>query len=82
MISREVVVSEVKDILREYLFRSPDVNLDDTLWSLGLDSLDHLELVMQLEDQFFFNATDADVENLRTVEDLVNLVMKRGRRED
>jgi acyl carrier protein len=44
------------------------------LESLGADSLDVLEIVMMLEDEFGIEIADQDVPRLRTVDDLVRYV--------
>ncbi|PAA52824.1 hypothetical protein BOX15_Mlig022831g1, partial [Macrostomum lignano] len=38
---------------------------------LGLDSLDHVELIMAVEDEFGFEIPDQDAERLRSPEDIV-----------
>lgn len=39
---------------------------------LGADSLDVVELVMELEDTFSIQIEDDDVENIRTVQNIVD----------
>lgn len=46
----------------------------DTLDSLGVDSLDRVEIVMDLEDEFSIEVSDEEMANLVTVADLINLV--------
>ncbi|KAJ8923039.1 hypothetical protein NQ315_001587 [Exocentrus adspersus] len=46
---------------------------------LGLDSLDHVEVIMAMEDEFGFEIPDADAERLLTPADIVRYV---GDRED
>ena len=41
---------------------------------LGLDSLDIVDMVMTLEDEFGIEVPDEAIENLRTVGDVVNFV--------
>lgn len=45
---------------------------------LGLDSLDAVELVIALEQQFGIDVSDAEVARLETVGDLVTLVVERA----
>ena len=53
----------------------PDAHvLDD----LGADSLDVVELVMALEERFDLVVPDEDVEDLRTIADVVTYVDKRA----
>ena len=42
--------------------------------NLSADSLDFVELVMTLEDEFNMEITDEDAEKLKTVEDIVNFI--------
>lgn len=38
---------------------------------LGLDSLDHVEVIMAMEDEFGFEIPDQDAEKLSTPKDLI-----------
>lgn len=49
----------------------PEANLLD---DLGADSLDVVELVMALEEEFSIEVPDDDVENIRTIQDIVSYV--------
>jgi acyl carrier protein len=44
---------------------------------LGLDSLSILEIAVDVENQFKFQASDEELSSIRTVEDAVTLVTKR-----
>lgn len=44
---------------------------------LGADSLDTVELVMALEDEFDTEIPDEDAEKIRTVGDALNYIKKR-----
>lgn len=46
---------------------------------LGLDSLDHVEIIMAVEDEFGFEIPDMDSERLYTVKDLIQYI---GDKED
>ena len=50
---------------------TPDKNLSN---DLGADSLDVVELSMDLEREFNLKFEDADTEKIQTVEDLYNLI--------
>lgn len=41
---------------------------------LGLDSLDHVEVIMAMEDEFAFEIPDVDAERLMTPFDIVKYV--------
>lgn len=48
-----------------------DTNIQD---DLGADSLDIVDLIMAVEDEFEVKIEDEDVENLKTVGDIVNYI--------
>ncbi len=50
---------------------TPEANLLD---DLGADSLDVVELVMALEEEFSIEVPDDDVENIRTIGDVISYV--------
>ena len=53
----------------------PEANLLD---DLGADSLDVVELVMALEEEFSIEVPDDDVENIRTIQDIVSYVARKA----
>jgi acyl carrier protein len=53
---------------------TPGADLRD---DLGADSLDVIELVMQVEESFDFEIPDEDAENVRTVKDILDYVTAR-----
>ena len=71
-----MVFDKVKEILVDQL----DVNEDSiTLESvitddLGADSLDVVDLVMSLEEEFDVEIPDEDIESIKTVEDIVKFI--------
>ena len=46
----------------------------DLLQDLGMDSLDMVELTMALEEEFNFEISDAEAEQIKTVEQIINKV--------
>ena len=49
----------------------------DIVNDLGADSLDVVDLVMTLEDEFDIEIPDEDIENFHTVGDVVNYLEER-----
>jgi acyl carrier protein len=47
---------------------------------LGLDSLDVVELVMALEEEYGIEITDEEAEKIQTVEDVVRFLERHGHR--
>lgn len=52
------------------------VTADTTLEDLGADSLDLVEVIMAIEDEFDVQIKDEDLENLKSVGDLINYISK------
>ena len=71
-----MVFEKVRDILCEQLDLDEDsVTLDsDIADDLGADSLDVVDLLMSLEDEFEVEIPDEEIENLRTVGQLVKYI--------
>lgn len=50
----------------------PEIRIKD----LGLDSLDQIEFIMQIEEAFNIEITDEVAEHLHTIKDVVSMVTK------
>ena len=64
----ERVINIVNDIL------GIEATEEDTFEDLYMDSLDLVEIIIECEEEFGYPITDDKVQNLKTVEDLVNLI--------
>lgn len=64
----ERVIDIVNDIL------GVEATEEDTFEDLYMDSLDLVEIIIECEKEFSYPITDDKVQNLKTVEDLVNLI--------
>lgn len=51
--------------------------LDEGVANNGMDSLDFIELVMELEEQFDVSILEEEVDQCRTIRDLIILVDKK-----
>ncbi len=73
------IEERVKRILIEQLGVKEEgvVPKADIVDDLGADSLDTVELVMALEEEFGFEIPDEDAERMRTVGDIVSYLEKR-----
>ena len=71
-----MIFEEVKDILAENLDLDPNtIELtSDLATDLGADSLDAIDIVMSIEDQYGIEVPDSVIENMKTVEDIVNFI--------
>ncbi len=67
---------KVKDILAEQLRIDPERITEDAeiIADLGADSLDVLQLLMTIEDEYGVKIPDEELENFRTVGDVVEYV--------
>ena len=73
---REEILDKVKEVIVEQLnVEEDDVNEDASFVDdLGADSLDIVELVMALEEQFSISIPDEEAENIKTVGDAVEYI--------
>ncbi|MCL1866134.1 MAG: acyl carrier protein [Oscillospiraceae bacterium] len=70
------VFEEVRKIIVEQLDKDEEaVTLSSNIADdLGADSLDVVDLVMEFEDKFSVEIPDEQVENIKTVEDIVKFI--------
>ncbi len=74
------IQARVKEIVIEQLGVNEDEVTPEAsfLEDLGADSLDIVELVMALEEEYELEISDEDAENIKTVQDVVSYI--EGRR--
>ena len=71
----ELLELKVKQVVSSILAcRIIDVNVDTKLSYLGMDSLDRIELQMRCEDYFCVTIDDNDMQQVKTVGDLITLI--------
>lgn len=73
------VEDKVKRIIADRLEIEPgDISLEaEFISDLGADSLDIVELLMTLEDEFDLEISDEDAEQIKTVNDAVSYINER-----
>ena len=70
-----MVLNKIKSIVADKLsINASDITMDTTLEDLGADSLDVVEVIMALEDEFDIEISDEVAENISTVGDLVEYI--------
>lgn len=75
---------KVKDIIVEELGIDPErVKMEASfIDDLGADSLDIVQLVMAIEEEFNIDIPDEDVEKLRTVQDVQSYLKTNSKTDD
>lgn len=78
MATREEIFEQVKEIVAEMLGADEGgiTEADSFEEDLGADSLDLVELVMELEDRFGIKISDEDAREIKTIGQAVDYVLK------
>lgn len=79
MIDREKISKKVLNIVGEVAGKDP-VTLnpkDDLVNEIGLDSLDTIEVIMHLEEEFGYSISDEEAEQLNTIDDIVEFIVNK-----
>jgi len=75
-------MSDVTDKIKKIICEQLDVPEEDVVPEasfvddLGADSLDQVELIMAMEEEFDVSIPDEDAENIGTVQDAIDYVQK------
>lgn len=71
-----MILEKIKAILSEQFDVEEDEITNETNIAddLGADSLDVVDLIMSIEDEFEVEIPDEDVEGIKTVEDIVKYI--------
>lgn len=75
-----MIFDKITEILAEQLAADKDTMTNDTKIAedLGADSLDLVDLLMSIEDEFGIEIPDEEVENLKTIGDVVNYISAKA----
>ena len=67
--------NKIKQIIADHLGTVKNITEDSNIVNdLGADSLDTIELVMALEEEFGFEINDSDAEKITTVGDAIKFI--------
>lgn len=71
-----MIFDKIKEILADQLDADiDDMTMDtDIAKDLGADSLDVVELLMSIEDEFSVEIPDEEIENIKTIGELVEYI--------
>jgi acyl carrier protein len=77
------LLERLRSLLSERLgVAAEDIEPGETFSELGADSLDTVELVMELEEEFDIHVPDEDAERIRTIADAIRYLEQRRKRGD
>ena len=69
-------INEVENLIKEKL-NVAEIDKNATLATYGLDSLDVVEFILELEDKFSISFEAEDTKDIKTIGDLLTLVEKK-----
>ena len=74
--AKEEIFDKLKELVVDQLgVEEDEVTMEATMQDdLGADSLDLVDLVMSVEEEFGVKVADEDLENIKTVGDIVNYI--------
>ena len=78
--AKEEIFDKLKELVVDQLgVEEDEVTMEATMQDdLGSDSLDLVDLVMSVEEEFGVKVADEDLENIKTVGDIVNYIEERA----
>lgn len=74
------MLEKIREILQEQLNIDPEDVTENSSFrdDLGVDSLDLFELLMNLEEEYGFEVPSEDMDDLRTVGDVIDYLQRNG----
>jgi len=78
--TKEEILAKVKNVISENVNVGEDQITTDAKFveDLGADSLDQVELIMALEDEFEIKVPEEEAEKLTTVGEAVDYILKKS----
>ncbi|MEA9975668.1 MULTISPECIES: acyl carrier protein [unclassified Pseudomonas] len=76
---RTSIASKFKEIVANYMELGMETISDSSIsfLELGVDSLDSVEILMETEKQFDIVTTSDEIESIKTVEEAIDLIVKK-----
>ena len=80
IMAKEEIFDKLKELVVDQLgVEEDEVTMEASMQDdLGADSLDLVDLVMSVEEEFGVKVADEDLENIKTVGDIVNYIEDRA----
>ena len=76
MEENKMILEKLKEIMEENLsVEKDDITLESTFESLGIDSLDTFQLVIEIEEEFGIEVESP--ENMKTIKDVVTYIEEK-----
>ncbi len=64
-------------MVEQFDLKLEDLTPEAQLESLGLDSLSVIEFMFNIEDEFKIKLSDIPLENIKTLQDVINIIEKQ-----
>lgn len=76
---KEIIMNRIADCIKEVsLGRITSINYNDRIEEdLGIDSMGATDMVFSLEDAFSISISDSELFEIKTINDIVELVMQK-----
>jgi acyl carrier protein len=73
----ESVTTKVIEIVKEVLSleHSEDIDVNKAFEDIDIDSLDTVEIIMNIEEEFKISITNDDANTFKTINDIVNYIV-------
>ena len=76
-VSRDHVLETIREQLKSFEVKPEDVKPDVSYDSLGLDSLDLVELSVRIEDAYGIDIEEEDLKEVWTIDNAIDIVMAK-----
>ena len=78
---RDIIFENLNEVFRD-LFDDPNISVNEKTTAAdvdGWDSLEHINLLLAVEEKFNMKFTMGEVSGMKNVGEMADIIMKRGR---
>jgi len=76
--TKNEIIEKLKEIVLPFIEDENDISLTDHLTNdLCLDSIDMVDIIIEIEDTFLIKFLDTELDSSKTVSDLVNIIEEK-----